>query len=62
MFKYYSAVFAGITIGFMSLIPIQAMTNNAAYNKCNTLPDTHKLITVRAFAGTAEYCVSKAYL
>jgi len=62
MFKYSSAILFGITVGFISLIPLQAMTNNAAYNKCSALPDTHSLIQVRAFAGTADYCVSKAYL
>ena len=62
MFKPLSAILFGATAGFISLIPLQAVTNHYAYNKCKTLPDTHTLVQVRAFAGTAEYCVSNAYL
>ena len=62
MFKYSSAVLFGITLGFISLIPLQAATNAAAYRTCQDTPDTHTLVTVRAFAGTAEYCVRNVYL
>ena len=62
MFKYASAVLFGITLGFTALIPLQAGTNAVAYRACQAAPDTHTLVTVRAFAGTAEYCVSNAYL
>lgn len=62
MIKPLSAILFGMTAGFLSLIPLQAVTNHYAYNKCQALPETHSLIQVRAFAGTAEYCVSKAYL
>ena len=62
MFKYYSAIFFGATIGFISLIPLQALTNSQAKAKCTDAPETNTLITVRAFAGTAKYCVDNRYL
>ena len=62
MIKPLASVFFGATLGFLSLIPLQALTNAAAYRACQDTPDTHTLVTVRAFAGTAEYCVSNVYL
>jgi energy-converting hydrogenase Eha subunit G len=62
MFKYYSAVLFGVTVGFISLIPLQAMNNNLARIKCTGSPDTHTLVSVRAFAGDADHCVGNAYL
>ena len=62
MFKYYSAMLFGATIGFISLLPLQAMNNSMSKIKCNASQDTHTLVTVRAFAGTANYCVGNQYL
>jgi hypothetical protein len=62
MSKSYSAILFGITIGFMSLIPLQALTNSQAKAKCNEATDTHTLVQVRAFAGDANYCVDNRYL
>ena len=62
MFKYSSAILFGITLGFMSLIPLQAMTNHQAYQECFNNNETHTLVTVRAFAGTAFHCVDNRYL
>ena len=62
MFKSYGAILFGITMGFISLIPLQALTNSQAMAKCTDAPETNTLITVRAFAGTAKYCVDNRYL
>ena len=62
MFKPLSAILAGATLGFLSLIPLQAVTNSYAKAKCSDLPDTHTLVSVRAFAGDADYCVANKYL
>ena len=62
MSKYASAIFFGATIGFASLIPLQAATNQVARNHCADKSDTHKLIHVRAFAGDAYHCVDNKYL
>jgi hypothetical protein len=62
MFKYYSAIFFGVTIGFASLIPLQAAANHAARNQCVGQSDTHTLVFTRAFAGDAYYCVANKYL
>ena len=56
-----SAILFGVTIGFISLIPLQALTNSQAKAQCSDTPETHTLITVRAFAGTANYCVDNRY-
>jgi hypothetical protein len=61
MFKYSSAILFGITVGFISLIPLQAVTNNSAKQQCLN-NDTHTLVSVRAFAGDANYCVDNRYL
>ena len=57
MFKSYGAILFGITIGFISLIPLQALTNSQAKAKCLVTPETHTLVSVRAFAGDANYCI-----
>ena len=62
MFKPLSAIFFGATLGFLSLIPLQALTNSQAKAQCSDNSDTHTLVTVRAFAGTANYCVGNQYL
>ena len=62
MFKYSSAILFGCTMGFISLIPLQALNNHIATEKCNELSGTYTLVQVRAFAGTAKHCVSNAYL
>ena len=62
MSKSYGAILFGITIGFMSLIPLQALTNSQAKAQCSDSTDTHTLVSVRAFAGTANYCVGNQYL
>ena len=62
MFKPLSAILAGATLGFLSLIPLQALTNSQAKAKCADSPDTHTLVSVRAFAGDADYCVANKYL
>ena len=62
MFKSYGAILFGVTIGFISLIPLQALTNSQARNKCFDTSDTHTLVSVRAFAGVADYCVDNRYL
>ena len=62
MFKPFSAILAGATLGFLSLIPLQALTNSQAKAKCSAAPDTHTLVSVRAFAGDAKYCVANKYL
>ena len=62
MFNSYGAILFGITIGFMSLIPSQALTNSQARTKCAESPDTHTLVSVRDFTGDADYCISKVYL
>ncbi len=62
MFKYYSAIFFGVTIGVASLIPLQAVTNHIAHNKCSDSPLTHMLVHVRGFAGDSYYCVANKYL
>ena len=56
------AIFFGVTIGFMSLIPLQAATNHASRQRCADLTDTHQLVLVRAFAGDAYHCVDRRYL
>jgi len=62
MFKSYGAILFGVTIGFISLIPLQALTNSQAKAQCSDTPDTHTLVSVRAFAGDADYCVGNQYL
>jgi hypothetical protein len=62
MFKSYGAILFGVTIGFISLIPLQALTNSQAKAQCSDTPDTHTLVSVRAFAGDADYCVANKYL
>ena len=62
MFKSYGAILFGATIGFISLIPLQALTNSQAKAQCSDNSDTHTLVTVRAFAGTANHCVENRYL
>ena len=62
MFKPFASIFFGATLGFLSLIPLQALTNSQAKAKCSAAPDTHTLVSVRAFAGTANYCVDNRYL
>ena len=62
MFKPLSAILAGATLGFLSLIPLQAVTNSYAKAKCSDTPDSHTLVSVRAFAGDADYCVANKYL
>ena len=62
MFKYSSAILFGVTLGFISLIPLQALTNSQARNRCSDNSDTHTLVSVRAFAGDADYCVKNVYL
>ena len=62
MFKPFCSIFFGATLGFISLIPLQALTSTHARNKCSDSPDTHTLVSVRAFAGDADYCVRNVYL
>lgn len=62
MVNPFSAIFFGATLGFMSLIPLQAWTNNLAKAKCSANADTHTLVSVRAFAGDADHCVANKYL
>ena len=62
MFKSYGAILFGVTIGFISLIPLQALTNSQAKAKCSDNSTTHTLVSVRAFAGDADYCVGNQYL
>jgi len=62
MFKSYGSILFGVTIGFISLIPLQALNNSQAKAKCSDAPDTHSLIHVRAFAGDAHYCVDNRYI
>ena len=62
MLKSYGAILFGITVGFISLIPLQALTNSQAKAQCSNTPDTHTLVSVRAFAGDADYCVDNRYL
>ena len=56
------AIFFGITVGFISLIPLQAATNHASRQRCADLTDTHQLVHVRAFAGDSVHCVDRRYL
>lgn len=62
MFKYYSAILFGVTVGFISLIPLTAMSNEVASRDCKDQPTTHTLISVRGFSGTTRYCVANEYL
>ena len=62
MSKSFGAILFGITIGFASLIPLQALTNSQAKAHCSRESDTHTLVSVRAFAGDADYCVHNRYL
>ena len=62
MFKPFSAILAGATLGFLSLIPLQALTNSQAKAQCSAALATHTLVSVRAFAGDANYCVDNRYL
>ena len=62
MIKPFASIFFGATLGFLSLIPLQALTNSHAKAKCADAPDTHTLVSVRAFAGDADYCVGNQYL
>ena len=62
MFGYYGAILFGITMGFTSLIPLTAVNNQIAMRDCFNQSDTHTLVTVRAFAGTANHCVDNRYL
>ena len=62
MFKSYGAILFGITLGFTSLIPLQALTNSQAKAHCSRESDSHTLVHVRAFAGDAHYCVHNRYL
>ena len=62
MFKPLSAILFGASLGFMSLIPLQALTNSQVKVQCTESPDTHTLVSVRAFAGDADYCVRNVYL
>lgn len=62
MFNSYGAILFGATLGFMSLLPLQVWTNATAVHTCTKERDSHTLVTVRAFAGTAKYCVDNRYL
>lgn len=62
MVNPFSAIFFGATLGFMSLMPLQALTNSLAKAKCSDSADTHTLVSVRAFVGDADYCVANKYL
>jgi hypothetical protein len=62
MFKPLSAILFGATLGFISLIPLQALTNSQAKAKCTASPNTHTLVSVRAFAGDANYCLDNRYM
>ena len=57
----FSAILFGVTMGFTSLIPITALNNHLASNRCDA-KSTHTLVSVRGFAGTTKYCVDKRYL
>ena len=62
MFKPLSAILAGATLGFLSLIPLQALTNSQAKAQCSDKSDTHTLVSVRNFTGDADYCVGNQYV
>ena len=62
MFNYFGAILFGATVGFTSLIPLTAVNNNIATRDCVDQSTTHTLVTVRAFAGTAKYCVDNRYI
>ena len=62
MIKPFASIFFGATLGFLSLIPLQALTNSQAKAKCSDNSDTHTLVSVRAFSGDADYCVGNQYL
>ena len=62
MFNYFGAILFGVTMGFTSLIPLTAVNNHIAIRDCFNQYDTHTLVTVRAFAGTAHHCVDNRYL
>ena len=62
MFNYFGAILFGITMGFTSLIPLTAVNNQIAMRDCFNQSDTHTLVTVRAFAGTANHCVDRRYI
>ena len=62
MFNSYGALLFGATLAMMALLPLQAVTNATAVKQCTNETDTHTLVTVRAFAGTAKYCVDNRYL
>lgn len=62
MFKPTAAVLIGATLGYLALIPLAALTSSNAARACSQKPNTHTLVTVRAFAGTAKHCVDRRYI
>jgi hypothetical protein len=62
MFKPYSAILAGIVLGFSLGAPIQALANEAVIGHCLPKNQTHKLVSFRGFFGTTFGCVDRRYL
>ena len=62
MFKYHSAIIAGIVLGFSLGAPIQALANEATISRCQTKTSTHKVVSFRGFFGTTIGCVDRRYL
>ena len=62
MFKYHSAIIAGIVLGFSLGAPVNALMNENTISRCQTKTSTHQIVSFRGFFGTTIGCVDRRYL
>jgi len=59
----FTAILTGAVLGFVSLAPMQQLTNSLASQVCSTVrKDTHQLVHHSNFFGDLKSCIDKRYL
>ena len=62
MVKYYSAIAFGVAAGLLIGVAGQKHMNAMATDTCNSMPNYHRLITMRSWLGDAKHCMHIRYL
>tara|TARA_Y100001968_G_C18751312_1_gene433479 strand:- start:127 stop:318 length:192 start_codon:yes stop_codon:yes gene_type:complete len=58
----FSAIAIGAVLGFMSLAPMQKLTNSWSVSLCQARGSSHQLVAHSNFFGDLKSCIDKRYL
>ena len=61
MLNYFSAIAIGIATGYGLCFPVNAFTNEAALNRCETQTETHRIVSLDTIAGPSYSCIKKEF-